>query len=130
MKKALLVFSVLFLFSLTACDDNSRQGTTSCNLTKIATNSDCLAQSLRRQCSFFGCDGEDIRIFVNPRDCTAIDCETLECEVIEIDDGEEILLPGSLMDLTVDIEAGLPIGLLVAEGFEEEVLCNLALIGN
>ncbi|MGB2693030.1 MAG: hypothetical protein WBB48_12545 [Thermodesulfobacteriota bacterium] len=130
MKKVLLVFSVLFLFSMTACDDNSRQGSISCKLMEIAETSDCLAKSLRRQCTYFGCEGSTIEIDVRPRECIFTDCETLECESIGINDGDLTEQPGLLMDLSVDVETGLPIGVFVADGFEEEVLCNLATIGN
>lgn len=131
MKKLLFLFSVLFLFSITACDDNQRQGSISCKLMEIAETSDCLAKSLRRQCTFFGCESENIEIDIFPQNCVFTDCETLECENVPIDDGEEIIqLPGSLMDLAVDIETGFPIALFVADGFEEEVLCNLAIIAN
>lgn len=130
MKISLIVCSVLLLFSFTACDDNSRQGSISCKLMEIAETSDCLARSLRRQCTFFGCEGANIRIDIFPTDCVFTDCETLECENIVIDDGATTELPGSLMDLSVDEETGFPFGTFIADGFEEEVLCNLAVIGN
>jgi len=131
MKTILVIFSVLFLFSIASCDDNSRQGSVSCKLMEIAETSDCLARSLNRQCTFFGCESENIEIDIFPKNCEFTDCETLECENIIIDDSGEISqLPGSLMDLAVDIESGFPIGLFVADGFEEEVICNLATVGN
>ncbi len=128
MKKVLFLVSVLFLFSITACDDNSRQGSVSCKLMKIAETSECLARSLNRQCTFFGCEGESVDVDIFPSNCEFTDCETLVCENMVIGNG--IQVPGSLMDLAVDIESGFPIGLLVAEGFEEEVLCNFVIVSN
>jgi hypothetical protein len=130
MGKLLVVVSVLFLFSLTACDDNSRQGSISCKLMEIAETSECLAQDLRRQCAFFGCEGESIRISIDPKECIFTDCETLECENIDINSQSLSGLPALLMDLSVDEETGFPIGLLEVDGFQQEVLCNLATIGN
>ena len=130
MKKILFLFSAFFILSLIACDDNSRQGSISCKLMEIAANSDCLAEDLRFRCTFFGCDGESIRINVDPRDCTATDCATLECESIGIDDGNPTELPGFLMDLSVDMETGFPIGVVQVDGIEEEVLCSTASVGN
>jgi len=126
MKKILLVVSVLFLFSFTACDDN---GNGSCNFDEFIesfANTDCPAEELVVGCTNTSCSSRDPDI--NDRDlrsCTIIDCETLSCEDIRV--GFEDPQPGLMTNIAVDEMTGRPIGIFEVDGLEGEFNCTIGI---
>ncbi|MGB2693032.1 MAG: hypothetical protein WBB48_12535 [Thermodesulfobacteriota bacterium] len=136
MKKVLLVFSVLFLFSITGCDDNPDFGN-SCNFDDLRENvseSVCLAEDFlaRFGCQNTSCSSRDPDIRIGDREtCSAIDCQTLSCDNLRVRTFSPdrtmtmvVTAAGLVTDISVD-ETGLPTGFFEVDDLVGELSCVL-----
>ncbi|MGB2693031.1 MAG: hypothetical protein WBB48_12540 [Thermodesulfobacteriota bacterium] len=127
MKKVLLVFSVLFLFSITGCDDNDA----SCTFTEfseILENSDCISEDFISNCRKISrqvvCNNREFDIGINKRNaCIVIDCQTLSCDTFSVEGTPD--QSGFMTDMEFDEGTGFPMGIFEVDELVAEFECLL-----